>query len=312
MKTICIIGGSGFIGRHLAERLIKAGHRVTIPTRRRERCKQDLILLPNAQVVEMNVYDQAALTQLLRGHDAVINLVGILHGNAAQFRRAHVELTQTVIRACQQAGVRRMLHMSALKANPQGPSVYLQTKGEAENLVRQSGLDYTLFRPSVVFGAGDSFLNLFARLVQLPVMPLGRGDAKLQPVWVEDVVTAMEHSLGRDSTIGHSYNLVGPKVYTLRELVELVAELTGQRPLIIDLPVGLALLQATLLGLLPKPLMTPDNLRSLEIESTDPAGMATELDVQPSSLATIAPTYLAPSQWRAAYDRYRAHGNQPR
>ncbi|HWI13607.1 MAG TPA: NAD(P)H-binding protein, partial [Burkholderiales bacterium] len=169
IENICVLGGSGFIGRHICEALAAKGYRLRVPTRHRERVKH-LIVLPTVEVVEANIHDPQMLAWCLRGQDAVINLVGVLHGG---FEQAHVELARKVVAACRQAGVQRLLHMSALNADMNGPSEYLRSKGRAEVIVRDSGLAYTIFRPSVVFGPGDRFLSVFACMQSVaPIVPL--------------------------------------------------------------------------------------------------------------------------------------------
>src|SRR5688572_28856297 len=225
INDVLVLGGSGFVGRHVCAQLVANGYRVTIPTRDRERAKVDLITLPTADVIDADVHDEATLDRLVKGCGAVINLVGVLHDGRGKgsFAQAHVGLARKVVGACQRAGVRRLLHMSALNADPNGPSDYLESKGEAESIVRGSNLDWTIFRPSVIFGREDRFLNLFATLQRLmPVLFLACPNARFQPVYVEDVAMAYARSLADLESFGKTFELVGPKVYTLRELVEFV------------------------------------------------------------------------------------------
>ena len=190
-RRIVVLGGSGFVGSALVARLAAQGDNVVVPVRRRAPARH-LILLPTVDVVEADVHDPATLAALVRGADAVVNLVGILNESGrTTFERVHADLTRGTVDACRAGGVRRLLHMSALNADPSGPSRYLRSKGEAEAAVVASGLAWTIFRPSVIFGAGDSFLTLFARLARaLPVIALAAPDARFQPVHVGDVVTA--------------------------------------------------------------------------------------------------------------------------
>src|SRR5512145_2500656 len=195
MNKILVIGGAGFVGRHIVARLAGKGLRVTVPTRHRARARH-LILLPTVEVVESDVHRDDALDALLRDHDAVINLVGILQGSRGapygrEFARAHVELPKRIVAGCTRLGIRRYLHMSALGADPKGPSMYQRSKGDGEAVVRGSPLDWTIFQPSVIFGPEDRFLNTFAKLAALaPVIPLAGADVRFQPVWVEDVAHA--------------------------------------------------------------------------------------------------------------------------
>lgn len=317
IKKVLLLGGSGFVGTYIANRLSERGVEVTIPTRRRERSKA-LITLPHVDMVDADINDENALASLVPGHDAVINLVGILHSRdvklpySRDFARAHVELPQKIVAACKAAGVRRLLHMSALQADPQGPSEYLCSKGEGERLVlaARGELDVTVFRPSVIFGLGDSFLNTFAKLLKkLPFFPLGFGHARFQPVWVADVADAFVDALGNTATVGQAYDLCGPRVYTLRELIDYTAELTGSSARVVALSEGWAYLQAGLLWLAPKPLMSPDNLRSMQVDSVcTGGGCATYPGWRPSALEAVAPTYIAHNTPKGRLDgfRYRA------
>jgi len=209
ITSICVLGGSGFVGRHVCHQLAARGYRVRVPARDRERAKQ-LILLPTVDVVSANVHDPHALKDVMVGSDAVINLIGVLHDGRGQgsFAASHVELARKVVAACRENGIRRLLHMSALHAAPAAPSAYLRSKGEAEAIARDSGLDVSVFRPSVIFGPDDSFLNLFATLLKVfPVMFLGSPGARFQPVFVEDVAAVILRSLEDRSSAGKSYDL---------------------------------------------------------------------------------------------------------
>ncbi|MGE5386132.1 MAG: complex I NDUFA9 subunit family protein [Betaproteobacteria bacterium] len=305
LKKILLIGGSGFVGTVIANRLSELGIDVTVPTRRSERGK-GVLLLPNVRLVQADVHDPEILAGLMRGHDAIINLVGILHGG--DFNKVHAALPKKIIAACEATGVRRLLHMSALKAATDAPSRYLATKGEGERavLAAQGALDVTVFRPSVIFGAGDSFLCTFARLLKyLPLFPLGHGRARFQPVWVGDVAEAFIAAIANPATFGQAYDLCGPKVYTLRELVEYTAALSGHRTRILPLPDGLASLQATFMGLAPKPLLSPDNLRSLRVDSVCDATCKVFPGWQPRALEAVAPSYIADHAPRRRLDDYR-------
>jgi NADH dehydrogenase len=316
IKKVLLLGGSGYVGTYIANRLSQRGIEVTIPTRRRERTKA-LIIQPNVLMPEVNINAEGVLDSLVQGQDAVINLVGILHSRdvrfpySKDFAQAHVELPRRIIAACKQAGVRRLVHMSALGADPKGPSEYLASKGDGEALVlaAQGELDVTVFRPSVIFGLGDAFLNTFAGVLRkLPFFPLGFGHARFQPVWAADVADAFVDSLGNPATFGQAYNLVGPKVYTLRELVDYTAKLVGSDAKIIALPEGLAYLQAGLMWLAPKPLMSPDNLRSMQVDNVCVANCNEPPHWKPTALEAIAPTYIAHNTPKGKLDgfRYRA------
>ena len=313
IKKVLLLGGSGFVGTYIANRLSQRGIAVTIPTRRRERTKA-LIMQPGVEMIEANIHCPETLARITQGHDAVINLVGILHSRdvklpySRDFAEAHVELPKKIIAACKAAGVRRLVHMSALKANPQGPSEYLASKGDGEAVVlaAKNELDVTVFRPSVIFGLGDSFLSTFGKLLKkLPFFPLGFGHARFQPVWAADVADAFVDSLDDVSTFGQVYELVGPKTYTLRELVDYSAELTGSKTRIVALSEGWAYLQAGLAWLAPNPVLSPDNLRSMQVDSVAEAGSPAPANWRPTALEAVAPTYVARKTLKGKLDSFR-------
>lgn len=305
ITNICVIGGAGFVGRHLCQQLAARGYRLRVPTRDRERAKA-LILLPTVDVVVADVQDPAALAALVRGSDAVINLVGVLHDARGKrgFDAAHVALARKVVDACRANNVRRLLHMSALAAAPDAPSAYLRSKGEAERIVRESGLDFTIFRPSVIFGPDDSFLNMFACLARvLPVIALASPNARFQPVYVDDVAAAFVRALPDMKTFGRSYALCGPQRYTLRELVAYVCRITGQQRPVLGLNRSLSYCQAYAMEWLPVKLMTRDNLRSMEVDSVSDS--AFPFGIRPQALEAVAPMWLATRTPRARYQRFR-------
>lgn len=315
MKNVLLLGGTGFVGSHVCEKLVRAGWAITVPTRRWVNARP-VLHLPTVQVVELDVHDEAALTQLVAGHAAVVNLVAILHGTQAAFDKAHVELPQKLARSCQAAGVRQLVHVSALGVNavhPQSsPSMYLRSKGQGEAVLTkaatgQPGFDLTILRPSVVFGADDKFLNLFAKLQKVfPVMPLAGAATRFQPVWVEDVAASVVRSLQPGLPPSpRVFELCGPDVFTLKELVQVSAQLAGVRrgrgrP-VLPLPQWLGRLQAGLMELAPgAPVMSRDNLDSMQIDNVASGqlpGLAA-LDITPSALTAIARWYLAPQNRR--------------
>jgi len=300
-SRVLVLGGSGFVGRHLVAALARRGVRVTVASRHRERAKH-LILLPTVDVVQADINQRGVLDRLARGHDALINLVGVLHGD---FQRAHVEIPMTVIAACRVAGIERIVHMSALGAASDAPSEYLRTKAMGEQaMLDAEDRHVTVFRPSVIFGPEDRFLNQFAEMAKwLAVLAVPCPDARFQPIYVGDVARAMAMSLEDTETFGERYELGGPREYTLKELVELVCALTHRRRLVIGLPDKLSFLQAALLEMLPGPLMTRDNYYSMQVPSTTSAPWPLGGDRQP--LEAIAPTYLAPSGARERYPQLR-------
>jgi NADH dehydrogenase len=293
VKNILVLGGSGFVGRHVVAQFVRDMLSVTIPSRRRERAKH-LIVFPTVQVVEAEVLAPGMLERLVRGKDAVVNLVGVLHGD---FQRAHVELPRALVAACRSTGVARLLHMSALGAAPDAPSEYLRSKAAGEQLVLGAGdLDVTVFRPSVIFGPEDRFLNSFACLARfVPVLAVPCPDARFQPVYVGDVARAMAAALDDPEAIGQAYELCGPRVYTLRELVAYASALSGHKRIVWALPDRLSYLQASVLEHLPGPLMTRDNYRSMQQPSVSHGGPALPFGLVPQALEAVAPGYLAPS-----------------
>ena len=311
-QTILVLGGSGFIGRHLIARLVSAGHRVTVVTRRRADARH-LILLPTVDVIEGDPHDRALLERLAVPANAAINLVGILHERGrTTFARVHVELTKLLCEVCREAGVKRLLHMSALGADARGgASRYLRSKGEAEALVMESGLAWTIFRPSVVFGREDHFTNVFAALARsFPVLPLGAADARFQPVYVRDVAQAMYYALGDDVTIGQRYGLCGPSVYTLRDIVRYVAEVSGHPRPVLALGPATARLQALALELLPGTLMSRDNLASMTQANVCEGPFPPVFGIIPTALEAVAPGWLAPSAIKSPYEMYREHSGR--
>lgn len=310
-KRVVIVGGSGFIGSAIANRLCAADVEVLIPTRRRSRAGH-VLLLPNAQVVEADVHNPATLTRLFRGADAVVNTVGVLHSRTGSpygpdFARAHVELPQKIVTACRAAGVPRLVHISALGANADGPSEYQRSKAAGERMIEAAGPDiaWTILRPSVVFGRGDSFLNLFAQLARMfPVLPLTGANCRFQPVYVEDVAEAVWQSLVRPEAAGQTFELAGPTVYTLRQLVEYVSALIGKPRPIIGLPEGIGMVQARLMELAPQPLMSRDNVRSMRVDNVA-SGEPQPFGLTPTALEAVAPAWLGTAAPRAFYYPFR-------
>jgi len=312
IHTVCVIGGSGFLGSHIVNALAARGLPVRVPTRNRDRAKHELILLPTADVVTADVHDPATLRHFVEGTDAVINLVGVLDARQDGFRRNHVELPRRIVAACRDTGVKRLLHVSSLGAAADAPSEYQRSKAEGEaeiSAAAQYGIATTIFRPSVIFGRGDSFLSLFAQLARIfPVIPLGCAAAKFQPIHVEDVARAIVASLDRSETFDQRYDLCGPKVYTLRDLVEYTCALLGLERTVIALPEKLAWLQAAVLERLPGRLMTRDNVLSMQVDNVCNCDFPAVFGFAPTPLQAIAPTYLAERTPRSRYRgfRYRA------
>lgn len=314
MKKIVVLGGTGFVGSHLVHKLSAAGHRVKVLTRRREDGKH-LFLLPNVQVEECDVFFDTALNRAIRGSDAVINLIGILHETRRNsFARMHADLPRRVAQACCTQEVPRLLHMSALQAAPGAPSAYLRSKAEGEAAVLEVAagvVDVTIFRPSVIFGRGDGLINLFAQLVRfMPVIMLASPNARFQPVFVEDVAQAFVASLEKPETAGQVYPLCGPNTYTLRQLVQIVADMLGCKRTIIGLNDKLSYLQAWAMELLPIKLMTRDNLASMQVDSVCGCDFPAVFDLQPAALESVVPGYLVDDNARAGYLRFRAYAGR--
>ncbi|MDI3514506.1 MAG: hypothetical protein PWP40_1735 [Rhodocyclaceae bacterium] len=315
-QRVVIVGGSGFIGSAIANRLCEAGVRVLIPTRRRSRAGH-VLLLPNVEVVEADVHDPAVLAGLFADADAVINTVGVLHSRPGtpfgpDFARAHVELPQKIVTACRTAGVSGLVHISALGASADGPSEYQRSKAAGELAVQAAGPDiaWTILRPSVVFGRGDSFLNLFAGLARsVPVLPLAGAGCRFQPVYVEDVAEVAWQSLIRPEAAGQTFELAGPTVYTLRQLVEYVSALVGKPRPVVPLPEGVAMLQARLMELAPQPLMSRDNVRSMRVDNVA-HGAPLPFGLQPTALEAVAPAWLGEAGPRAFYYPFRRHARR--
>jgi uncharacterized protein YbjT (DUF2867 family) len=311
-KKILVLGGTGFVGTQVCEELACRPHWVTLATRRAVNARH-LQILPGLNVVTADVHDASQLERLVGGHDAVVNLVAILHGREADFERVHVELPQKLARACQVTGVMRVVHLSALGASLDAPSMYQRSKARGEQVLQAAGLDLTVLRPSVIFGEGDKFLTLFAKLQKMfPVLPLAGVDTRFQPVWVEDVARAVTHCLHHPATAGHVYELCGPDVFTLRELVRLAGSLSGAnhgrgRP-VLALPEVLGRLQAALMALAPgEPSMSRDNLDSMKVDNITDGKLPglQALGITPASLAAIAPTYLDPRNLRSPFEALR-------
>lgn len=310
IESVCLIGGSGFVGRHIAHLLAERGVRTRIPTRRRERVKQELIILPTVDVVETSVHDPQALSRLVAGCDAVVSLAGILHERRpGDFARVHTELPRRIVDACRANGVRRLAHVSALKAAHDAPSEYLRTKAGGEQQIRvaeAAAIRTTIFRPSVIFGRGDSFLTLFARLARwLPAIALACPNARFQPIWVEDVARAIVDSLADSTTFSCSYDLCGPKIYRLQELVAYVCRVTGRRRPIIGLNDRLSYLQAWTLERLPLKLMTRDNIASMQVDNICDCPFPQVFGFEPSPLESVAPTYLGNHLSKGRLNRLR-------
>lgn len=296
-RQIVILGGSGFVGRSVCAQLSKlpGAPTIIVPTRRLSQAHA-LRTLPRVRCVQADIFQAEALERCLAGADAVVHLVAILHGSPSEFERVHVDLVRQLVQACQRQGVRRVVHVSALGVGPQAPSHYLRTKHQGEEVLHQSGLDVSVLRPSVIFGAQDQFLNLFARMQELlPLIALAGADAKFQPVWVEDVAAAIVQCLLRPRTIGQTFECAGPDVRNLAQLMRLAGAARGCARPIVPLPRAMGRLQAAMLEWAPgTPLMSRDNMDSMKVPNvaTGACPGLLDLDIRVSSLESIIPTYL--------------------
>jgi len=312
-QRVLVLGGSGFVGRHVCEQLARLGWHITVPTRRAVNAAS-VQSLPGLTVIEASVHSEADLARLMPGHDAVVNLVAVLHGSEERFENVHVDLPGKIASAMKKAGVQRLVHVSALGADPQGPSMYQRSKARGETVLHNAGLDLTILRPSVIFGAEDKFLNLFADLQSVaPFMPLAGSGTRFQPVWVADVARAVAVCLQKPDTIGQTFELCGPDVLTLGELVKRAGQWAGVnqgrgRP-VIGLPMWVGWLQAAAMELAPgEPLMSQDNLASMQVDNVATGKLPglQALGISAASAAGVAPTYLGHRGPRSKLNRWRA------
>jgi len=320
MKRLLVLGGTGFLGRHLLEKAEPLNCRITVPTRRLANAKL-VQSLPWVDPIEADIHDEAALTRLARGHDAVVNLVAILHGAQARFDHVHVALVHKLVRACAATRVRHIVHVSALGAATGAPSMYQRSKAQGEAALAASARGVTVLRPSVMFGADDHFLNLFAKLQGIfPFMPLAGAKTRFQPVWVQDVAQAITNILERLDRVDAAEQATpeaplleacGPDVFTLRELVQLAGRLSGNPRPVLALPMALGRLQARLMEFGPgEPMMSRDNLDSMKIDNVASGRLPglQALGIEPSALQAVAPAFLRPLSADPMLIRRRAAG----
>lgn len=299
-RSVCVLGGSGFVGTQLCAALARQDWLITVPTRNPAAARH-LSLLPTLALVAADVHDEDRLAVLCAGQDAVVNLIGILNErgrDGSGFEHAHVALARTLVAACRHQRVPRLLQMSALNADADnGLSHYLRSKGRAERVIRDecgADLQWTIFRPSVIFGPRDDFANRFARLLKaIPLaFPLARPRARFAPVWVEDVVAAFMRALADDATAGECYELAGPEILTLREIVAMVRDRLGLTRAIIGLPDFAARAQATLCDFVPGKPFSTDNYRSLLVDSVARSDGFARLGIRPQPFSAVLPRYL--------------------
>ena len=308
--SLLVLGGTGFIGRHLLAALAPSGASITVLSRNREKGRA-INVLPNVRSFSADVYDRAVLEKHLAGHDAVVNLVGILNESAhATFTHAHVDLTATLIAACRQVGVRRIHQMSALNAgNP--ASKYLKTRGEAEAQVRNSGLEWTIYRPSLVYGEGVGLIFRFLKLLQMsPALPLAQPHAKIAPVFVGDVAEAFSRCVRNRSTISRIYELYGPDTLELVRIVRMIRDAAGLRRPVLPLPASLGRLQAGLAEMIPGKPFSRDNFASLGVDSIGTRNGFAELGIVPRRFAAMLPMLLGDYTRAYLFDIARATQEQ--
>lgn len=312
-KRVTIMGGTGFVGRHLCYALVRAGAKVTVLTRNPQRHKS-LRVLPNVNIVGALVQHKPTLIKYFDGADVVINLIGILNESGHRgegFYKIHSALAKIVISACNEANVSQLLHMSALGASSQTKvSYYLHSKGLAENWVHDysnSVTKVTSFRPSIIYGPGDSFFNRFAGLINLSVgvMPLPAWQALFHPIYVGDVVYAMMSTIGNNNSFDQSYDLCGPEPYQLYDLVDYTRKLMGKNLKIIKIPNHLSRIMAFFMEYLPGKPYSMDNWRSTQLDAVCKTSYESLFHKSPQRISTVVPDYIGPNTMLTAYDKYR-------
>jgi NADH dehydrogenase len=310
---ITLVGSSGFLGRHLVAALAGAGHACTVLTRK-PWLRTDILEIPGARLVQADVYDSGVLTRQFKGADAVVSMAGILNEkrrDGSGFREVHVTLVEGIVAAAQSAGVGRILHVSALNAG-QGESHYLRSKGEGEAVLRDSGADVSIFRPSVIFGSGDSFFNRFAGLLSIsPMLPLACHQAKMQPVYAGDVAAAMATVLEAPARGVEVFELGGPHVYSLGDLVRWTGRVSGHERRVTGLSDGLSRLQARLLDFVPGKPFSTDNYLSLQLDNVTRDNALPKLGIRPVSIEAVVPSYLGQSNRQRRLDDCRREPPRP-
>lgn len=305
-RRTAVLGGSGFIGRYIVQRLAARGDVISVGCRHAEEAKflQPLGNVGQIAAINVTIGDEQILPAFLAGNDALVNCVGILRESGSQtFDRVHHTGPARLARLAREAGIERFVHISAIGADPRSSSAYARTKAAGEAAVRDAFPTVTILRPSVVFGAEDQFFNRFATMATIsPVLPLiGGGHTRFQPVYVGDVADAVMKCLDDPATGGRTYELGGPKVYTFRELIELMLGEIRRKRLLVDLPFALAAIQARLMSILPNPPLTPDQVELLKRDNVVSSGALTlaALGIAPTAVEGVLPSYL---------DRFRRGG----
>ena len=313
IKKIAILGGTGFVGQSLCNRLSKDGYKLKVPTRNREYNRDNLILLPNLELIETDIHNSDDLKELLIDCDAVINLVGILNekrNNGKGFRKVHVELVKNLISICKVHGIRRILQISALGTDAKnGKSFYLKTKGEAEKLLHSNsvGIKTTILKPSVIFGKKDSFFNRFAKLLKICpfFFPLACYKTKFSPIYVLDVVEMIAKSINDPNSYNKSYQLCGPKTYSLKNLISFTSETLDLKCVIIPLNNALSYFQARVFDFLPNKPFSTDNYLSAQTDSICECNDLFRYNIKPTAIEDIVPQYLAGYKYHSFYSMFR-------
>jgi len=296
-KRICIIGGTGFVGRVIARQAIDAGHQVIVTSRHPERARD--MLVNGIQVLKSDITTGKGIAQAIQGCDTVINLVGLLFPTRKNtFEEAHTKGAKRVIEVCENAGVSQLLHMSALLSEDAiRHTEYGKSKQQAEELVRQSGLNWTIFRPSIIYGEHDSFLMRFKSLSAVgPVLPIIAGDTKFQPVWVEDVARAFVSSIANPKVTKHVYTLAGNDVYTLKTMIRMWMKALGRERTLISMPNIAAKILASISKLLPVPVITSDQLKLLQYDNIAQGEAFPSIFGSPSSFESLLPIIASGGQ----------------
>ncbi len=314
-KLVCLLGGSGFIGRTLTRRLTEAGFSVRIPTRKRERIKNDLIVHPTVDVLEANIMNQSSLDRVISDCDIVINLVGILNENKrTSFQKAHVQLPKQIVAACQNNNTSRLIHFSALGVSENAPSNYLKSKWQGEEEVKnleKNDVEVTILRPSVVFGKEDSFVNLFLKIMTMfPVLPLVKPTSLIQPIFVEDLAEAVLTILRSYGRTGNTYELGGPKTYTLKKILKIICTSRNKRRLIVPLPDFVSRRIASLMEMMPLKILTRDNLLSLGVENTTTQNFSKIFKIEPESLESYLQKKAVPFDQHNRKAKRRGYANR--
>ncbi|MBL4760450.1 MAG: complex I NDUFA9 subunit family protein [Mariprofundaceae bacterium] len=313
-QRVCIIGGSGFVGRVIVRQAIRAGHDVTVACRHPEKARS--LIVEGVRLIKADLSDGRGLDDAIAGADCVINLVGLLFERGRyDFDTVHVHGTEHVLAACKRHNVKQYLHMSALGAGTIPASSYSRSKGDAEGYVRQSGMTWTLIRPSIIYGMGDSFFTKFKDMsAMLPILPVIQPETRFQPVWVEDVARVFVQSIGNRHVHEQTYELAGPKIYSFMDLMTLLMSTLQRKRLLLPVPNIFAKLLATISRLLPTPLLTADQLLLLQHDNVATGESFPSQFGQPASLESILPNYISGNQIERLQEhlddcrtRYRKH-----